>query len=372
MQGGGDGSPPEESERRSHYNGDSNWLPDGWTVDFKTRKGGNSKGKQYKCYVSARGRKCYSKKQVSDYLEKIGRTEAHENTDNANRSTLDLSTEPENEVIGSSPGGPPPKLATRSNKRKSLGAEGVSAGGSGSSSVKESDAVELPWTMFCSAVSTLYYRKLLEKDPEDKRLKEKVEVAEEDVHYLRQYYSKNVPDDWNYNHETASNIVSRRDGDSGKELCYITTHLERAINAKHNRKRNCCFKQSERENRRFGAMLGCQWAKYRKTLRVENLHFSTDEVDFTERFEAFGPVLVVQFPKDPETGHCEGLAHIEFVKLAHAKAAAQSLNGTKIAGQTIKILSCADHLEALRQGEKAASLVLSYADHLREQKQQVW
>nr|XP_043635223.1 uncharacterized protein LOC122606336 isoform X1 [Erigeron canadensis] len=461
--GGGDGSPSE--------NGDSNWLPDGWKVEFKARKSGYNKGKRYKCYVDFHGHKCYSKSQVLAYLdkihtdnnafiripdeakrdcmkfmaryqewgmriskrreqssekvivrkiikvlnyheicvesempdndwpdwlpddwvysifkaggkktkcystqgapsfryryqvlaylEKIGRKEAHENTDDANRSTLDLSMEPENEVIGSSPGEPPAKLATRNSKRKSLamqGAEGVSARESGSSSVKESGAVELPWIIFCCAVGALYYRKIWEEDPKDEKLKEKLEVAEENVHHMRERFPKGVPEDWNYHHETASNIVCRRDGDSGGELISIATALEEKINEKRNRKRNCCYKQSDRELRRFGAMLNSQWESFRKKLRVENLHFSTNEAEFIKTFEAFGPVEEVQFPKDPETGHCEGLAHIEFYKLEHAKAAAQGLNGSQMAGQTIKIESYADYLKALPQGAKAAAL----------------
>nr|XP_043633360.1 uncharacterized protein LOC122604539 [Erigeron canadensis] len=332
------------------------WLPDDWV--YSIFKAG---GKKTKCYSTQGAPSFRYRYQVLAYLEKIGRKEAHENTDDANRSTLDLSMEPENEVIGSSPGEPPAKLATRNSKRKSLamqGAEGVSARESGSSSVKESGAVKLPWIIFCCAVGALYYRKIWEEDPKDEKLKEKLEVAEENVHHMRERFPKGVPEDWNYHHETASNIVCRRDGDSGGELISIATALEEKINEKHNRRRNnCCFKRSERANRRFGAALRCQWAEYRKTLRVENLHFSTDEADFTKIFEAFGRVLDVEFPKDPEKGHCKGLAYIEFDKLEHAKTAAQRLNGTEIAGQTIKILSCADYFKAQRQGKKAAGLL---------------
>nr|XP_043627782.1 uncharacterized protein LOC122599344 [Erigeron canadensis] len=102
------------------------WLPADWTMQIK-----KIDQRKVKCYVDSQGHKCYSKPQVFDYLKKIGGKEAHVNTDNANGSTLDLSMEPENEVIGSSPGGPPAKLATRSSRKKPLAmheAEGVSSG----------------------------------------------------------------------------------------------------------------------------------------------------------------------------------------------------------------------------------------------------
>ncbi|XP_019421486.1 PREDICTED: uncharacterized protein LOC109331442 isoform X1 [Lupinus angustifolius] len=47
------------------------WLPDGWNVDFRTRKGGQGMGYRYKCYIDPNGNKFYSKPEVLRYLETI-------------------------------------------------------------------------------------------------------------------------------------------------------------------------------------------------------------------------------------------------------------------------------------------------------------
>ncbi|CAL0331980.1 unnamed protein product [Lupinus luteus] len=47
------------------------WLPDGWNVDFRTRKGGPRMGHGYKCYIDPNGNKFYSKPEVLRYLETI-------------------------------------------------------------------------------------------------------------------------------------------------------------------------------------------------------------------------------------------------------------------------------------------------------------
>ncbi|KAE9606578.1 putative DNA-binding domain-containing protein [Lupinus albus] len=47
------------------------WLPDGWNVDFRTRKGGPRMGCGYKCYIDPNGNKFYSKPEVLRYLETI-------------------------------------------------------------------------------------------------------------------------------------------------------------------------------------------------------------------------------------------------------------------------------------------------------------
>ncbi|KAL1355824.1 hypothetical protein HN51_007799 [Arachis hypogaea] len=47
------------------------WLPDGWNVDFKTRKSGSAMGQGYKCYINPHGKKFYSKLEVLRYLETI-------------------------------------------------------------------------------------------------------------------------------------------------------------------------------------------------------------------------------------------------------------------------------------------------------------
>ncbi|CAJ1927974.1 unnamed protein product [Sphenostylis stenocarpa] len=45
------------------------WLPDGWHVDFRTRKSGAYMGCGYKCYIDPSGLKFYSKPEVLRYLE---------------------------------------------------------------------------------------------------------------------------------------------------------------------------------------------------------------------------------------------------------------------------------------------------------------
>ncbi|KAF7828301.1 methyl-CpG-binding domain-containing protein 13-like isoform X1 [Senna tora] len=48
------------------------WLPDGWNVDFKTRKSGPNMGAGYKCYINPlNGHKFYSKPEVLRYLETV-------------------------------------------------------------------------------------------------------------------------------------------------------------------------------------------------------------------------------------------------------------------------------------------------------------
>ncbi|XP_068645472.1 uncharacterized protein [Aristolochia californica] len=46
------------------------WLPPGWTIEIRTRKGGLSAGTQYKCYIDPlSGCKFYSKAEVIDYIQ---------------------------------------------------------------------------------------------------------------------------------------------------------------------------------------------------------------------------------------------------------------------------------------------------------------
>ncbi|KAL2348061.1 hypothetical protein Fmac_002061 [Flemingia macrophylla] len=47
------------------------WLPDGWNVDFRTRKSGANMGSGYKCYINPSGHKFYSKPEVLRYLETV-------------------------------------------------------------------------------------------------------------------------------------------------------------------------------------------------------------------------------------------------------------------------------------------------------------
>ncbi|KAI3828830.1 hypothetical protein L1987_02940 [Smallanthus sonchifolius] len=69
--GGGSSSEPLSSQRK---NVDS-WLPEGWTVEVKIRKGGSTSGMRYKCYMDPiSGQKFFSKPQVLNHLAKTNRS----------------------------------------------------------------------------------------------------------------------------------------------------------------------------------------------------------------------------------------------------------------------------------------------------------
>ncbi|KAM0069889.1 putative Methyl-CpG-binding domain-containing protein [Helianthus debilis subsp. tardiflorus] len=67
LAGDGSSSEPLSSQRDNR----DSWLPEGWTVEVKVRKGGNSSGMKYKCYTDpASGQKFFSKPQVMNFLAK--------------------------------------------------------------------------------------------------------------------------------------------------------------------------------------------------------------------------------------------------------------------------------------------------------------
>ncbi|KAK9067981.1 hypothetical protein SSX86_012092 [Deinandra increscens subsp. villosa] len=73
----GVGSSSERLSSRRHslssrrHSGDTNWLPEGWTVEVKVRKGGSSSGMKYKLYTDPiSGQKFFSKPQVLNHLAK--------------------------------------------------------------------------------------------------------------------------------------------------------------------------------------------------------------------------------------------------------------------------------------------------------------
>jgi len=64
----GDGSSYQRDNKDS-------WLPEGWTVEVKVRKGGSSTGMRYKCYTDPiSGQKFFSKPQVMSHLAKTNRS----------------------------------------------------------------------------------------------------------------------------------------------------------------------------------------------------------------------------------------------------------------------------------------------------------
>ncbi|XP_071730727.1 uncharacterized protein [Rutidosis leptorrhynchoides] len=106
----GDGSPSEPKTRLKKIE-DSSWLPDGWTVEVKTRKGGSSSGMKYKIYTDPiSGQKFFSKPQVLSHLAKTnGNAAAAGQTAGSPVpiiatpiSAWKSSTEPDTEVKGNS------------------------------------------------------------------------------------------------------------------------------------------------------------------------------------------------------------------------------------------------------------------------------
>ncbi|KAI3804316.1 hypothetical protein L1987_25765 [Smallanthus sonchifolius] len=66
----GEGSSSAHLSHQRHR-GDSSWLPAGWTVEERTRKGGSSSGMKYKIYTDpVGGHRFFSKPQVLNYLAK--------------------------------------------------------------------------------------------------------------------------------------------------------------------------------------------------------------------------------------------------------------------------------------------------------------
>ncbi|KAD6453534.1 hypothetical protein R6Q59_015377 [Mikania micrantha] len=81
-------SEPLSSQRE---NGDSSWLPEGWTVETKVRKGGGSSGVRYKCYMDPiSGQKFFSKPQVLNHLAKTN------NSAGGQKEQKKSTTEPDN------------------------------------------------------------------------------------------------------------------------------------------------------------------------------------------------------------------------------------------------------------------------------------
>ncbi|KAL8196232.1 hypothetical protein R6Q57_025232 [Mikania cordata] len=64
------------SSSYKRHRGDTSWLPVGWTVEDKYRKGGSSTGMKYKMYTDPiSGQKFFSKPQVLNFLAKTNRSE---------------------------------------------------------------------------------------------------------------------------------------------------------------------------------------------------------------------------------------------------------------------------------------------------------
>jgi len=73
------------------------------------------------------------------------------------------------------------------------------------------------------------------------------------------------------------------------------------------------------------------------SLLVENLHHATTKDHLIERFSEAGPVKSVKLKTDIKTKKSERLAYVEFVHLAHAKEAYETINEKPIKGIPMKI-----------------------------------
>uniref|UniRef100_A0A1D1XJ94 RNA-binding protein 39 n=1 Tax=Anthurium amnicola TaxID=1678845 RepID=A0A1D1XJ94_9ARAE len=81
-----------------------------------------------------------------------------------------------------------------------------------------------------------------------------------------------------------------------------------------------------------------------RRLYVGNLHLSMTEDQLRQVFEPFGPVELVQLPREPGSQQCKGYGFIQFARLEDARAA-QSLNGQlDIAGRTIKVSAVSEQV----------------------------
>lgn len=72
-------------------------------------------------------------------------------------------------------------------------------------------------------------------------------------------------------------------------------------------------------------------------LRVGNLSAEVTEGELREAFGAYGPVIAVEFVRDPESGGAAGVAYIAMMWQAHALAAMQALDGTHMKGRSIDV-----------------------------------
>jgi len=73
------------------------------------------------------------------------------------------------------------------------------------------------------------------------------------------------------------------------------------------------------------------------SLLVENLHHATTSDHLLERFSEAGPVKSVKLKTGKKNEFSEGSAYVEFLHLAHAKEAYETINETPIKGIPMKI-----------------------------------
>lgn len=70
---------------------------------------------------------------------------------------------------------------------------------------------------------------------------------------------------------------------------------------------------------------------------VGNLSFNASDDDLREAFEQYGEVASVNIIMDRETGRSRGFAFVEMADANNAKDAIENVDGTEIAGRSVKV-----------------------------------
>ncbi|WP_419786241.1 RNA recognition motif domain-containing protein [Pseudodesulfovibrio sp.] len=73
-----------------------------------------------------------------------------------------------------------------------------------------------------------------------------------------------------------------------------------------------------------------------KSIYVGNIPFSVSEDDLSDLFAEYGEVKSLKFINDRETGRFRGFAFVE-MEDADALAAIEALDGSPLAGRTLKV-----------------------------------
>jgi RNA recognition motif-containing protein len=79
-----------------------------------------------------------------------------------------------------------------------------------------------------------------------------------------------------------------------------------------------------------------------KNIYVGNLSFSSTEADLKELFERHGTVESVAVITDRETGRARGFAFVEMEEVSAASDAIRALDGSELAGRSIKVNEAQD------------------------------
>ncbi len=72
-------------------------------------------------------------------------------------------------------------------------------------------------------------------------------------------------------------------------------------------------------------------------LYVGNIPFTTTESELREMFQKHGALESVNVITDRETGRSRGFAFVEFAEESSAQAAQEALDGTEMAGRSLRV-----------------------------------